>query len=284
MIKLLAIDVDGTLLDSQGRAPQANIEAIAEVAARGVRIAIVTGRSFRFALPAVEALPDPLTLIVYNGAIARLRSGETLLRRLLPSESARRVLAVTADWRDGALLQFDRTGRQLVYDRMDWTHPNRIRFHQKNADLLEEVAALEDALHEDPIQIAYNGSVQSMRALIARLESEGVTSTLSVSLTEYGHRDFSLVDVCAPDTTKRSTLARLAELYGVDRSEVMAVGDNFNDREMLQWAGLGVVMGNATDELKRGLEVTATNEEAGLAQAIRLHLLSQPQLPLAIKT
>jgi Cof subfamily protein (haloacid dehalogenase superfamily) len=272
VIKLLAIDVDGTLLDSRGRAPQANIDALEAVVARGVRIAIVTGRSFKFALPAVDGIPDPLTLIVYNGAIARMRSGETLIRRLLPRESAHQVLAATREWRDGALLQFDRAGRQLVYDRMDWTHPNRVRFHQKNADLLEEVAALEDALHEDPIQIAYNGSVASMRALVARLESAGVTTALSVSLTEYSHRDFSLVDVCATHTTKGTTLARLAELYGVNRSEVMAVGDNFNDREMLEWAGTGVVMGNATEEMKRGLPVTGTNDEAGLAQAIQQYI------------
>jgi hydroxymethylpyrimidine pyrophosphatase-like HAD family hydrolase len=91
---------------------------------------------------------------------------------------------------------------------------------------------------------------------------------LSVSLTEYDHRDFALVDVCASDTTKGSTLARLAELYGVNRSEVMAVGDNFNDRDMLAWAGTGIVMGNAAAEMKRGLPVTGTNDEAGLAQAI----------------
>ena len=277
MIKLLAIDVDGTLLDSRGKPPAANIEALARAASLGVRLAIVTGRSFNFALPVVESVPDPLTLIVYNGAIARMRTGETLIRRLLPRDAARAVLAATLDWRDGALLQFDRTARQLVYDRMDWTHPNRVRFHEKNADLLEEVPALEDALHEDPIQIAYNGSVESMRALVARLRSEPSAAALSVSLTEYLHRDFALVDVCAAETTKGSTLSRLADLYGVDRSEVMAVGDNFNDREMLAWAGTGIVMGNAVDEMKEGFAVTGTNDEAGLAQAIRLHITSRPR-------
>ena len=274
MIKLLAIDVDGTLLDSRGQVPPDNIEALEQAAVLGVRIAVVTGRSFNFALPAVESLPDPLTLIVYNGAIARMRSGETLIRRLLPRAAARDVLLATVDWREGALLQFDRTARQLVYDRMDWTHPNRVRFHQKNAALLEEVPALEDALHEDPIQIAYNGSVESMRTLVARLRAEACAASLSVSLTEYPHRDFSLVDVCAEDTTKGSALARLAELYGVSRTEVMAVGDNFNDREMLEWAGVGIVMGNAVDAMKEGFDVTGTNDEAGLAQAIRLHITS----------
>jgi Cof subfamily protein (haloacid dehalogenase superfamily) len=270
LIRLLAIDVDGTLLDSRGQLPEANLDAIAEAASVGARIAIVTGRSFSFALPAVERLADPLTLVVYNGAIARMRSGETLLRRLLPREAARDVLAATEAWRDSALLQFDRPSvGQLVYDRLDWTHPNRVRFREKNLALIEEVPALEDALVEDPIQIAFNGSVATMRALVDTLRSTSVRADLSISLTEYLHRDFSLVDVAAPHTNKGTALESLAALLGIDRSEVMAVGDNFNDREMLEWAGIGVVMGNASAEMKAGFTTTGTNDEAGLAQAIR---------------
>ena len=266
----MAIDVDGTLLDSRGRVPEANLDAIAEAAAHGTHIAIVTGRSFNFALPAVERLADPLTLVVYNGAIARMRSGETLLRQLLPREAARDVLAATVTWRDSALLQFDRPSRgQLVYDRLDWTRPNRVKFREKNLALLEEVPALEDALVEDPIQIAFNGSVETMRELVDTLRRTSALADLSISRTEYLHRDFSLVDVAAPNTTKGTALASLAALLHIGRDEVMAVGDNFNDREMLEWAGVGVVMGNASAEMKAGFIVTGTNDEAGLAQAIR---------------
>jgi Cof subfamily protein (haloacid dehalogenase superfamily) len=274
VIRLLAIDVDGTLLDSRGQVPEANLDGIALAASSGACIAIVTGRSFSFALPAVERLADPLTLVVYNGAIARMRSGQTLLRRLLPREAARDVLAATEAWRDSALLQFDRPSRgQLVYDRLDWTHPNRVRFREKNLALLEEVPALEDALVEDPIQIAFNGSVATMRALVDTLRSTSVLADLSISLTEYLHRDFSLVDVAAPHTNKGTALESLAALLGIDRREVMAVGDNFNDREMLEWAGIGVVMGNASAEMKAGFTTTGTNDEAGLAQAIRKFVL-----------
>jgi Cof subfamily protein (haloacid dehalogenase superfamily) len=270
LIRLLAIDVDGTLLDSRGQVPEANLDAIAAAASSGARIAIVTGRSFSFALPAVKRLGDPLTLVVYNGAIARMRSGETLLRRLLPREAARDVLGATEAWRDSALLQFDRPSRgQLVYDRLDWTHPNRVRFREKNLALLEEVPALEDALVEDPIQIAFNGSVATMRALVDTLRSTSALGGLSISLTEYLHRDFSLVDVAASETTKGTALATLAALLHIDRKNVMAVGDNFNDREMLEWAGIGVVMGNASADMKAGFTTTGTNDEAGLAQAIR---------------
>ncbi len=271
MIKLIAIDVDGTLLDSHGRLPADNLDAINQAAARGIQLAIVTGRSFYFALPAVRSLPDPLVLVVHNGAIARARSGDTLIRRLLPRVLARELLIETMAWRASAAVLFDRPLHgQMVSDRMDWTHPNRVRFRERNREIIEEVADLADALTEDPIQLAFNGEVATMRLLQRALEACPAAAQSSVSLTEYAHRDFSLIDVCAAETTKGTTLARLAALLGVDRREVLAIGDNYNDRDMLEWAGTGVVMGNAApDLLASGLPVTGTNDEAGLAQAIR---------------
>jgi len=276
MIRLIAIDVDGTLLDSRGRIPPDNLAAVHEAVARGVRIAIVTGRSFHFALPAVAPLPDPLLLILHNGAITRARSGETLMRRLLPRALAREVLAGTRRWRDHAAVLFDRPHEgQMVYDRLDWTHPNRSRFREKNAAIIEQVAVLEDAITEDPIQVAFNGEVETMRAVAAELAAHPAASKLAISMTEYPLRDFSLVDVCAAGTTKGASLAQLAESLGINREDVLAVGDNHNDRDMLEWAGTGVVMGNAAEELRAsGLPVTGTNDEAGLAQTIRRYAVS----------
>ena len=274
-IQLIGIDVDGTLLDSRGQVPDANLRAIEEAVARGIAIAIVTGRSFFFAQPAVVALPDPLTMIVHNGALARMRSGETLVRRLLPAGVARDVLDVTRAWRESAVAFFDRPlARQIVYDRMDWQHRNRARFRERNRDIIEQVASLDDAITEDPIQIAYNGGVEEMRALVRSLSACSSAERFSVMLTEYVARDFALVDVCAEATTKASGLAAVAALRDIPRDAVLAIGDNYNDREMLEWAGTGIVMGNAAEDLRTaGFAVTGTNDDAGLAQAIRRYAL-----------
>lgn len=270
MIRLLAIDVDGTLLNSKGRVPQANLDAIRRAAAGGVQIVIATGRSFHFALQALDDLPDDITLLVYNGAIARSRAGKTLLRRLLPQTVAREVLEATIEWRGDTTCVFDRpSAGQLLYDRMDWTHPNRSRFKQRNAEIIQAVDRLEDAVVEDPVQIAFNGGVTAMRAIASHLANHAVSPQLEVMLTEYPQRDFSMVDVCAAGITKGTGLAALAAQFGVARAEVMAVGDNHNDRDMLEWAGTGVVMGNAEPELQHAsFHLTGTNDEAGLAQAI----------------
>ena len=91
-----------------------------------------------------------------------------------------------------------------------------------------------------------------------------------MSLTEYVHRDFSLIDVTAPTATKGRALAWRAEQLGLHRDEIMAVGDNFNDLDMLEFAGVPVVMGNSVPGLlERGWAVTGDNEHAGLAEAIR---------------
>jgi hydroxymethylpyrimidine pyrophosphatase-like HAD family hydrolase len=109
-----------------------------------------------------------------------------------------------------------------------------------------------------------------MRRLAAELRRLPTAHRFSVALTEYERRDFSLLDVNAAGCSKGATLALWVARTGVARGEVMAVGDNLNDLEMLGYAGTAVVMGNAVEVLKRPpFHVTGTNDENGLADAIR---------------
>jgi len=269
MIKLIGIDVDGTLLDARGEIPQANVDAIHEAVDAGIHVALVTGRSYPFARPIAEPLPVCITLIVSNGAVERGMDGSTFARRLLDRHVARSVLESTKPFRDAAALVFNRDAdRQVMFETMDWEHPGRKAYWARNQSLIAQSVPLEDALVEDPIQVMFNGGVDTMRALYRALNLEA--NEFAVSLTEYTHRDFSLIDVTAPGATKGRALAWRAAQLGIAREEVMAVGDNFNDLEMLEFAGLPVVMANSVEELKqRGWPVTGDNENAGLAAAIR---------------
>ena len=272
MIRLLAIDIDGTLLDSRGRLPNAHREALVEVSALGVEVALVTGRSFHFTGPVVELLPIPLTLIVNNGAVVKRKTGETELRHVLSRDAARRVLDDTRHLEDSVAIVFDRPDeRQIVFERMDWSHPDRRGYYEKNkAFITGTPAPLRDMLTEDPIQVMFNGGVEAMRALVASLRAMPMADQFCVAVTEYAPRDFSLVDVNGAGCSKGTTLARWAQRRGMTPADVMAIGDNLNDVEMLDFAGTAYVMGNAADALKsRGYRVTGTNDEAGLATAIR---------------
>jgi Cof subfamily protein (haloacid dehalogenase superfamily) len=275
MIHLLAIDIDGTLLDSRGRLPDAHRDAIVEAHEQGVEVALVTGRSFHFARPVADLLPVPLTLIVNNGAVVKDKTGTTFLRHVLTREAARQVLAVTAAYEDSVAVVFDRASvehaRQIVFARMDWTHPNRRGYFEKNRAF---IAAADGPLHhelsDDPIQVMFNGSVTPMRELVAALRAMPIADQFTVALTEYEARDFSLVDVNGAGCSKGTTLARWVDSRGWSRDGVMAVGDNLNDVEMLDYAGAPYVMGNAADAIKaRGYRPTGSNDEGGLAAAIR---------------
>lgn len=275
-IRLIAIDIDGTLLDSRWQLPRRNRDAIVAAVDQGVEVAIVTGRRYDFARPILDLLPCPVTAIVSNGAIVRRADGVTVLRRLLPVATARSVLEATRAYRDGAGVIFDRPrDGQVVFERVDWTHPSRRGYAERNREFIREVDPLESSLTEDPIQVMFNGSVAPMRDVVALLRSRADAGAFTVAVTEYEARDFSLVDVLAAGCTKGATLAEWARLRGCPREDVMALGDNLNDVEMLEAAGVPVVMGNSVPALlARGWTVTASNDDAGVADAIRRFVLA----------
>lgn len=270
MIRLIALDIDGTLLDSHWRVPEVNRDAIRRATASGVEVALVTGRRFDFALPVIEQIDSPLTLIVSGGALVKARDGRTLVRHLLPREIAAEVLSATRPFRDATAVVFDRPrAAQVVIEGLNTSNSHRRDYYDRNRDFIEEVVPLEAALTEDPIQVMFSGPFLLMRRLQETLRGLSVADRISVAITEYESRDFALIDVNRQGCTKGTTLAAWATDHGVRREEIMAVGDNFNDLEMLQAAGVPVVMGNAVDALKRmGWRLTSTNDEGGVAAAI----------------
>lgn len=290
MIRLLALDIDGTLLDSDGRVPDENIQAIARAVEAGVTVALATGRRFDFARPIFERLPEPLTLILSNGAVVKTRDGRTVARRLLPRNVARDVLLHAPAHRESAAVVFDRPrAGQVVFEAIDWEHPRHSRFFASNRPFLSEVCPLEDCLTEDPIQVMFSGGCAEMRRLMTHLEdfrrdravagdvpADSEVDAFEVALTEYEHRDFSLVDVIRAGCSKGSALREVAERMNLHPGEVMAIGDNLNDLPMLEYAGRPVLMANALPELKaRGWAVTASNDEAGVARAIETFVLME---------
>lgn len=269
-IAVIALDLDGTLLDSHGRVPAENADAIRRAIDAGIEIVLATGRRFDFARPVFEKLPAPLTLILSNGAIIKTGDGETLLRHVLPTEVARSVLAMTPQHRARAALLFDRPREgQIVYERVDWDHPRHAPFFAANRPFISEVEPLDEALVEDPLQLIFTGGCDEMRALFEQLRSAPHTDQYAVALTEYRGRDFSLVDVIHARCSKGAALREWTTRRGLSPAQIMAAGDNLNDLQMLEFAGHPVVMGNAVDELKtRGWAMTATNDHAGVAHAI----------------
>lgn len=275
IIRLIAVDIDGTLIDGAGHLPEANRQAIRAAVTRGVEVVLATGRSFHHARPIVDQLGTALVLIVNNGALVKTSAGSTLSTRLIPRHLARDLIVETRPVRGGAALIFDRPDvGQYVYECIDWSHPQRKWYYERNHVYMMETSALETALDEEPVQVAFTGGVDEMRALADHVHNLSCARHLTLTLTEYADRDFSLFDVTACGCSKGATLAEWAARREVRPAEVMAIGDNLNDRDMLEFAGHPVVMGNAVPELKRlGWPLTARHDEAGLAQAIERRVL-----------
>jgi hydroxymethylpyrimidine pyrophosphatase-like HAD family hydrolase len=216
-------------------------------------------------------------MIVSNGALIRTHDGETHVRHLLPRATAERVLQATLPWRDGAGVVFDRPrAGQIVLEVIDTDEPIRSAYYARNKDYITRANPLESCLIEDPIQVMFSGKVQPMRDAEAALRSAPFAADFGVAVTVYESRDFSMIDVINPVCSKGSALAEWASLRGLTRGEVMAIGDNHNDLEMLSFAGIPVVMGNSVPELKNfGWHETGTNDQNGVARAIEQFALRE---------
>ncbi len=276
-VRLIALDIDGTLLDSRWHLPEANRAAIAEATRRGIEVALVTGRRYDFALPVARKIDSPLTMIVNNGALIRSQDGRTHLRHLLSQDTALRVLELTRTWRDCAGVVFDRPREnQIMLETLDSDDPIRSSYYNHNREFLAIAQPLESCLTEDPIQVMLSGGVAPIREAEAVLRSAPFAEEFALAVTVYEDRNFAMIDVINPVCSKGSALKEWAAIRRVAREEILAIGDNHNDLEMLTFAGIPVVMGNGVTELKNfGWHETASNDDGGVAAAIEQFALRE---------
>ena len=238
----------------------------------GIEIVLATGRRHDYAMPVARELGFPIWLISSNGALVRSSQSETDFTDRLPASSARKLIHHMEEFRGSAVLTFDRpplASDSLVLERADELNQSISRWMDSNRPYIKIISPLEDALGEDPLQAMYCGSVSRMLAAQQRLSEANFADEFTVMRTQYDHRDLSILDILTRDCSKGHALRRHAEKHAILPEEIMAIGDNYNDLEMLEYAGVPVVMENADSGLKqRGFHLTGSNSENGVAQAI----------------
>jgi Cof subfamily protein (haloacid dehalogenase superfamily) len=273
-IRLLALDIDGTLTDPNFQVPARNIAALRAAHEAGIEIILATGRRHDYALPIAQELGFPIWLISSNGALIRSSDNETFFTDRLPARTAAELIQYMDEFRGHAVLTFDRSTNvpgndSLVLESADELNKTVSRWLQVNRPYIKFVSPLEDALTEDPLQAMYCGRVAVMERLQKRLNQAAFLDKITVMRTQYDHRDLCILDILNRECSKGHALRRWAEERGLKPEQIMAIGDNHNDLEMLEFAGVAVVMGNASNELKQnGWMVTGSNEESGVAQAV----------------
>jgi Cof subfamily protein (haloacid dehalogenase superfamily) len=274
-VRLVAIDMDGTLLPTFARevSPR-NAQALRAAQEAGITVAIATGRRTAYTAPLLEGmgLRADTPLITSNGAVTRTLGGESIDRCQLAARVARGLCGLLRQF--GAMVfTFDRPGRgELVLEDLQQAHGRIALWVEANRNAIEVVKPLELALTdgENPIQGMVTGGLSKMRQAEKALKASEWSRSCECIRTEYPGRDLAILDLLPPGVSKGWALERLATRLGVDRKETMAIGDNWNDVDMLEWAGQGVIMGNAAAELRimakmRGWKQTPPNDEDGVA-------------------
>jgi Cof subfamily protein (haloacid dehalogenase superfamily) len=286
-IRLLALDLDGTLLNSRGHISERNRLAIENAREQCVRVALVTGRRFRDSRPLALELGLDIPLISHNGALTKHASTlQTVSVLPLPLAAAREALQVGRKAGADALLSDDHEGLGvLVYDHLRGNNSSaqryvawarRIHGDEDGENAVRQVASLEDYLDHEPIHLAFSGGCEEMDQLEETLHSE-LGASVKILGTKYPEQDFTLLDVVNPAASKGAGVAAAAAELGAGSEEIIAIGDNYNDLEMLLFAGTGVVMANAPLTLREiaGLHPTASNNEDGVALAIEQFILNR---------
>jgi Cof subfamily protein (haloacid dehalogenase superfamily) len=277
-IRLIAIDIDGTLMPSTGpKISSRNCAALRAAEAAGIEIVIATGRRQAYAMPLIAqvGLDENSVMISSNGAVIRGFDGQLLDRRFLPVETARQLCVALRGY-GTMVFTFDREGTgALVIESLQQLHARIDRWVEANRPYLVEVQPLERAFDagEEPIQGMVCGTVAEMLAAQRQLLLSDVGGQIAMHRTEYAARNLSILDLLPPGCSKGAALDSLARIRGLERNQIMAIGDNLNDLEMLEYAGRAVVMANAGEEvlsfaMRRGWEITASNNDDGVALAV----------------
>jgi hydroxymethylpyrimidine pyrophosphatase-like HAD family hydrolase len=277
--KLIAIDIDGTLLPSTGTAISArNRRALLEAESAGIQIVIATGRRHAYASPLIHpvGLTADTVMITSNGTVTRTLGGERIDRFFLSVETSRELCPVLRPFGGTTVFTFDREGPgELVLESVAQLHARIAAWVEANRSWIIEIRPLERAFDsgEPPVQGMVCGTLSSIRNAETWLASSDLSRKIELHRTEYPARDLAILDILPPGCSKGVALRRLARSRGIEAAEIMAVGDNFNDLEMLEFAGQPVVMANSAPELveiarQRSWRVASSNDQDGVARIL----------------
>jgi Cof subfamily protein (haloacid dehalogenase superfamily) len=276
-VRLIAIDIDGTLLPSSGTTiSRRNRRALRDAQTAGLHIVIATGRRHRYAEPVLEqaGLSPRSVMISSNGSVVRHFDGELIARTLLPVESARALCPALRPFGQTMVFTFDREP-SLVVESMASLHLRIGAWVEANRHDMVEIVPLERAFDRDeaPIQAMLCGNIAQVRAAQQAIAGMDLAAEITMHRTEYAERDLGILDLLPPGCSKGHALGNYARSLGLEAADVMAIGDNFNDQTMLEYAGQAAVMGNAGEEMRalavqRGWLVIQSNDEDGVAKML----------------
>lgn len=269
MYKMIAIDLDGTLLTDELTVSPGTIEAIQKAVEAGAVVTIATGRMFPSAKPFARQLGLNVPLITYQGALIKdVQEKEVMYERLVPADIARRLIDITKE-----------------KDLHLQVYQDDILYVATENDYIREyvdAAKVPYTVEPDFSKLAGRGFSKALF-----IDTDEYIDSLQVELRQLFGAQAKFVkskagylEVTHPEADKGIALLHLAQKLGIDRSEIIGIGDGYNDFELVMAAGLGVAMGNGVDELKEKADyITLSNNEDGIREVIEKFVLN----PVSVK-
>lgn len=265
-IRLVATDLDDTLLRDDWTLSERVIQAIRKAREQGVHVTFATGRMPASTRPYVEQLGLDVPIITYNGAmIQEAMSGEVLYRKVIPVETAREVVSWLLN--QEVHLHLYQKDQVFVHKMNDWSrgYARATRVPVGETDLIKLLEQEDEGIEK----IILFGENKELEAWGKKIH-ERFTGKVHITSSKP-----HFLELIHPEVNKGVALMALAKRLGINQEDVMAIGDGLNDIEMIRYAGLGVAIGNARQEVKEAADVvTTSNQEDGVAQAIAKYVLT----------
>jgi hydroxymethylpyrimidine pyrophosphatase-like HAD family hydrolase len=271
-LRVVALDLDGTLLTSDKRVTERSREGLSAVAARGMNVVLATGRNLATAQTVAATLPCEATIIAHNGGlIARAGDGRVFRSYPLAPQAAYALCRLLRERGCAPLVYAAHDGGyRLFYDHCGG-NPARARYLEANGSVSLRVPDVLDAVQgPSGERVLHVVAIEARQRVLALLrEARGVEGALlTTSGGVYGGEYWFLEGVHVK-ASKLRALTFLCRTWRCTLAHVMAIGDNWNDTELLRRVAYGVAMGNAPEEVRQAADaVTASNDEEGVAKAL----------------
>jgi len=273
--RLLALDVDGTLLDPAGELRPTVRDAVIAVQQRGLRVVLCTGRRFRTARPLAQALQLDGPLVVHNGALVKDPvSGQTLQQSYIAAEMYYPALALLRRL-STPMMYVDafHENVDILTESMERAHPFQREYL---ADQLAHCRIVDDIaspLAHGVLMLSIMADGTNLQALQPVVEQTMGTRGRVHLLVNKNYQGY-ILEILHAKVSKWQALQQLAAQQGITSEEIIAIGDDHNDLDMIRHAGLGIAMGNAVDTVKAAADaITGSNAEDGLVQALERFIL-----------
>lgn len=261
-IKMIAFDLDGTLLNAEHQLSEKTIEAVKKVREKGVKTLVATGRMFKSAKPHINRLGVTDPAITYNGAlVVNPKTEEQLFHSPLPLEIAKKITKLSVE--NDYYLQLYIDDQLYISEENKYTR----EYNEISGIKANVVGNLYEFLESEPTKMLILEEDKAKRVEIKNFLHENFADEIELS-SSYS----SFIEITKKNISKALPLEKIADNFGIKQEEVMAFGDGLNDLKMIQWAGKGVAMQNAHPELQENADDTAADhDDYGIARYLKKH-------------